>query len=151
MKTSPARFIPFAVLTAGLATALLNGCSKSDQTDAKDTMKDAYADTKASMSKAWDSIKDYSFDKKSDFTAGAKAMSSKMDANLSEMRANYSDAKASASRQAAMAELKDSEADYKQKLDALGNASSATWDSAKNNVKLSWDRLEASYYKARAN
>jgi hypothetical protein len=50
-----------------------------------------------------------------------------------------------------MAELKSNEADYKSKLDALGHASAATWDSAKQNVIASWDKLQASYYKARAN
>jgi hypothetical protein len=49
-----------------------------------------------------------------------------------------------------MEELKNSQADYKQKLDALGNASAATWDSAKNNTIAAWNRLEAAYYKARA-
>ena len=49
-----------------------------------------------------------------------------------------------------MAELKNSEADYKEKLAALGTASADTWDSAKQNVILAWDRLEVSYRKARA-
>ena len=70
---------------------------------------------------------------------------------MSELRANYSDATASASRKAAMAELKDSEADYKAKLDALGTATADTWDSAKQNVIASWDKLQASYFKAKAN
>ena len=50
-----------------------------------------------------------------------------------------------------MAELKDTEADYKAKLDALGTATADTWDAAKQNVIASWDKLQASYYKARAN
>ena len=70
------------------------------------------------------------------------------------MRTGYtvqgSDAKASASRKAAMEELKKSEADYKTKVSALGDATEATWDSAKQNAIASWDRLQAAYYKARA-
>jgi hypothetical protein len=73
-----------------------------------------------------------------------------MDVRMSELHANYSEAKASASRKAAMAEIKDSEVAYKEKLEALGTATADTWDSAKQNVILSWDRLQASYYKARA-
>ena len=49
-----------------------------------------------------------------------------------------------------MTELKSSEADYKQKLHAMGNATAATWDSAKQNVIAAWDRVQASYLKARA-
>jgi predicted pyridoxine 5'-phosphate oxidase superfamily flavin-nucleotide-binding protein len=73
-----------------------------------------------------------------------------MEAKMSELRANYSEAKASASRKAAMAELKDAEADYKEKLAALGSATADTWDSAKQNVIASWDKLQAKYDKARA-
>ena len=102
------------------------------------------------MSNAWGDVKSYTFDKRSDFEKSAKAMSAKMDAQLAEVRANYSDAKASASRKAAMAELKNSEADYKEKFSALGNATAATWDSAKQNVVASWERMEAAYAKARA-
>ncbi len=102
------------------------------------------------MANAWDSVKSYTFEKRDDFRASAKSMSASMDAKISEVRANYSEAKASASRKAAMNELKDSESDYKAKLDALGNATAATWDSAKQNVIAAWDRLEASYKKARA-
>lgn len=58
--------------------------------------------------------------------------------------------KASASRRAAMAEIKDSEAAYKEKLEALGTATADTWDSAKQNVISAWAQLQASYYKARA-
>jgi hypothetical protein len=49
-----------------------------------------------------------------------------------------------------MNELKDADADYKQKLAALGSATAATWDSAKASVIASWDKLEASYRKALA-
>lgn len=150
MKLPSIRLIPLAILSLGCATVLATGCSKKTRDDAGATAQGAYNDTKAAMSNAWDSVKSYSFDKKDDFTAGAKALSAKMDAQLSEVRANYSDAKASASRKAAMAELKSAEADYKEKLAALGNATAATWDSAKQNVIAAWDRVQAAYYKARA-
>jgi hypothetical protein len=149
MKALTLRYLPLAVLSAGLA--LFAGCNKHDQVEAKATMKDTYEDAKAAASRTWDKVKDYTYEKKSDFTMEAKAASAQFDANLSKMRAEYSEAQASASRKAAMAELKDSEADYHQKLDALGNATADTWDSAKKNVMLAWDKLQASYYKARAN
>jgi hypothetical protein len=149
MKNLAVRFVSVAALAAGLVAAF-GGCSKQTRSDASATVKDAYADTKAAMAKGWDEVKSFTFDKRNDFVASAKAMSSKMDAQLSEVRANYSEAKASASRKAAMSELKNAEADYKEKLDALGNATAATWDSAKQNVISAWDRVQAAYYKARA-
>jgi hypothetical protein len=145
MKLNPSRLI-----SAGLAVAGFTGCSKQTRSDAGDTVKGAYNDTKDAMANAWDKVKSFSFDKRDDFTANAKALSAKMDAQLSDIRANYSDAKASASRKAAMEELKSSEADYKEKVSALGSATAATWDSAKQNVISSWDHLQAAYYKARA-
>jgi len=102
------------------------------------------------MAKAWDKVKGTTFDKRDQFEATGKSLAAQMEAQASKLRADYSDAKASASRKAAMQELKNSEADYKAKLEALGGASAATWDSAKNNAIAAWDRLEASYHKARA-
>ncbi len=150
-QNSSARYLPVALLAASLTALAFTGCSKQDRNDAGDKVKDAYQDTKTAVSNGWDNVKSYTFDKRNDFSANAKAVTSKMDAQVAELRASYSEATASASRKAAMAELKDSEADYKSKLDALGSATADTWDSAKQNVIASWDKLEANYYKARAN
>ena len=145
-----ARIIPAALFAASLSALVFTGCSKSESEKAGDKVKEAYQDTKTAVANAWSDVKSYTYEKRSDFSASAKAMTSKMDSEISELRANYSEAKASASRKAAMAELKDSEADYKAKLDALGSATADTWDSAKQNVIASWDKLQASYYKAKA-
>ena len=150
MKLPSPRLLPLAILSLTSVTVFFTGCSKKTRDDAGAAAQGAYNDTKAAMNNAWDSVKSYSFDKRDDFTAGAKALSAKMDAQLSEVRAEYSDAKASASRKAAMAELKSAEADYKEKLAALGNATAATWESAKANVIAAWDRLQAAYYKTKA-
>lgn len=149
-KTPSARNISVALLAVGLSALAFAGCSKQDRKDTGATVKEAYQDSKTAMSNAWNDVKSYTYEKRSDFSASAKAMTSKMDSEISELRANYSEAKASSSRKAAMAELKDSEADYKAKLDALGSATADTWDSAKQNVIASWDKLQASYYKAKA-
>ncbi len=149
MKTTPIRFLSL-VTAAGLGVFALVGCTKQDRASASAKTSEVIADTKNALGNAWDSVKAHTWEKRDDFTANAKAVTSKMDSQISELRANYSDAKASASRKAAMAELKDSEADYKEKVKSLGNATAATWDSAKQNVIASWDKLQASYYKARA-
>ena len=150
-KTIPsARLFPVALLVASLSALAFTGCSKEERKDTGTTIKEAYQDSKTAVVNAWNDVKSYTFEKRSDFSASAKALTAKMDSQISALRADYSDAKASASRKAAMAELKDSEADYKAKLDALGTATADTWDSAKQNVISSWDKLQASYYKAKA-
>ena len=140
----------FPLLLAAAAALAFTACSKHDRADASAKVKDAYQDTKAAVADAWGDVKSYTFEKRDDFSKSAKALETRMDAQLSELRANYSEAKASASRKAAMDELKNADADYKEKLAALGHASADTWDSAKQNVVAAWDRLQAAYAKARA-
>jgi hypothetical protein len=150
MKTTSAFTLSIAALAAGVSAFGLTGCNKSERAEASDKAGEVAADTKDAMSKGWDNVRSFSFEKRDGFRANGKAISSKWDAKMSELHASYSEAKASASREAAMAELKDSEAAYKEKLEALGTATADTWDSAKQNVISSWDQLQASYYKARA-
>ncbi|MCX6938875.1 MAG: hypothetical protein NTU80_13475 [Verrucomicrobia bacterium] len=150
MKPSSAFTFSIAAIAASLSALALTGCNKNDRNDASAKAGVIMADTKEAMSHGWDNVKSFSFEKRDDFNANSKAIGAKWDAQMSELRASYSEAKASASRKSAMAELKDSETAYKEKLAALGTATAATWDSAKQNVLSAWDRLQASYYKARA-
>ncbi len=144
--------IPSTLLAALGALALVAaGCNKHDRADATASVKEAARDTQAALSGAWDDVKSFTFDKRDAFSSKAKSMAAQAEVQVSQLRANYSEAQASASRKAAMEELKNSEADYKAKLDALGHASADTWDAAKNNVILAWDKLQASYRKAQAN
>ena len=142
--------IPTTLLTATLAALVLTGCSERKRDDLADQTKEAYRDTKAAVAQGWDNLKDYTFEKRGDFTATLKARQADLEAGMSKLRAEYSEANASASRKAAMAELRDSEANYREKLAALGNASADTWTAARDDVAAAWDRLQASYAKARA-
>ena len=143
--------LPSPVLLAvGVAVLTLAGCSERKRDEFVDKTKDAYQDTKNAVAKGWDNLKDYTFEKRDDFTAMMKARQAELEAGVSKLRAEYSEANASASRKAAMAELKDSEANYKEKLAALGHASADTWTAARDDVAAAWDRLQASYAKARA-
>jgi hypothetical protein len=137
------------LLTLGLSALVLAGCSKSERAEAKADIKEAYKDTKAVVADAWSDLKDFTFEKRSDFATRTKAMTAKLDAEVSEMQANYAADKASASRRAAMEELKSSRADLGDKLDAIGNATADTWASAKASVIAAWDRTEAAYKKAK--
>ena len=150
-----------ALLATGLAVLALAACSKgtdekiADKTkevyqDTKAAVKEAAHDTSAAMAKGWANLKSFTFEKRGDFAAEVKAKQTAFEAEVSKLRADYSDAKASASRKAAMNDLKDSETNYKEKLAAMGTATAATWDSARDNIAAAWDRMEASYAKARA-
>ena len=149
MKITPSRFLGQAAVL-GISVLFFSGCNKQDRATVSAKTGEAIADTKNALGNAWDSVKSHTWEKRDEFSANAKAVTSKMDSQISELHANYSEAKASASRKAAMADLKSSDADYKEKVKALGSATAATWDSAKQNVIASWDKLQASYYKARA-
>ena len=146
-----------AALSLALCALLISGCKDSKKEEVKEaTDKAVHATQKAvdragsAMSNAWSDIKDYTVEKKADFSAGAKAMSAKLDAQISELRADYAEAKASASRKAAMEELKNSRANYDDKLAALGRASADTWEAAKRDVISAWDRVESAYRKAKS-
>ena len=138
------------LLSTGLAVLTLTACSKSTNEKIADSTKEVYKDTTAAVTKGWDNVKTFTFEKRSDFAAEVKAKQAAFEAEVSKLRADYSDAKASASRKAAMNDLKDSEANYKEKLAAMGTATADTWDSARDNVAAAWDRMQASYAKARA-
>ncbi len=144
------RHVTTALLTAGLAALALAGCSKNDREEIADKTKDAYQETKAAVTTGLNDLKSFTFESRDAFAARLKAQQARLEAEMSNLRAEYSEAKASASRKAAMEELKNSEVDYQTKLAALGNATSATWDAARDDVVAAWDRLQAAYAKARA-
>lgn len=138
------------LLALGLVGLALTGCSERKRDELSEKTKDAYQDTKTALADGWSDLKAYTFEKRSDFTLKLKAQQADLEAGISKLRAEYSEATASASRKAAMNELKDSEANYKEKLAAVGNATADTWTAARDDVAAAWDRLQASYAKARA-
>ena len=148
MKTKSIRTALITTFTLSALSLGMAGCNKSDRSKVADKTNDMYETSKAAVVDTWNDVKDYSFDKSNDFKQRAKAMSSDFDAKMSKLKANYSDAQASESRKAAWAKLKSDRADYEAKLDALGDATADTWESAKNNVVAAWDRMEADYNKA---
>jgi hypothetical protein len=162
MNTRTSRLRSSAALVACAALLpLFAACNKQERVEAQDKAKDAYAatadkakdmyaSTSAALSESWSKVKAYSYEKRDEFTSTSKALQAQMDAQVSKLQATVAKEQASASRKAAMEELKNADADYKQKLAALSSATAATWDSAKASVISSWDKLEASYRKALA-
>lgn len=147
--SSTTRVRPLLLACATLAVVALGACSERERTEIADKTAAAVAESKAAAARTWADVKAYTFEKRSDFELKLKAQQADLEANLSRLRANYSAAEASASRQAAMEELKNSEADYKAKLAALGTATADTWDATRDQIAAAWDRLEAAYAKAR--
>lgn len=148
MKAPSLRFFALASLLA--CGVFFSGCNKAERDQASAKVKSTYEDSKAAMSRAWTNVKDYTYEKRAEFGAKARELNATMKVQAAELRANYSEARASASRKAAMEEFRNAEADYKEKLRALGTATADTWDAAKQNAILAWERLEAAYRKARA-
>ena len=147
----------FVALVLALSVLVTAGCKESKKEEIKEVADKAVQATQSAvdkaqvaMSNAWSDLKGFTIEKKADFTAGAKAMSSKLDAQVSELRANYAEAKASARRKEAMEELKNSRAHYEEKLAALGRATADTWEAAKLDVIAAWNKVEASFHKAKA-
>lgn len=99
----------------------------------------------------WNDLRNVDYDRKSEFTQHAEAMKSRMEADVASLKAEASEANASASRKAAWEQVKNDQANFDQKMSALGRATKDTWQSAKADVIAAWEKLEASARKARAN
>lgn len=133
------------LLTLGAAALLTAGCSKHERETASDKVEGAYNSTTTAVGDAWSDLKDYTYDKSAEFERRAEAVSSDFDAKIEKLKADYKGAQASAARQAAMERVTDARATLSEKLDALGDASAATWDSAKAEVIAATKKLEAAY------
>ncbi len=150
MNMKKHRSVIIAACTLSLGLAAFSGCNKRDREELASDAKEAYRDTKASIAEGVHDLREFTFEKREAFAARLKAHQARFDAQISELRAEYSEAKAGASRRAAMNELKNAESDYKAKLAALGQATTATWNAARDDVVAAWDRMQAAYLKARA-
>jgi Skp family chaperone for outer membrane proteins len=148
MKTKFNPFIP--LLAASLAILALAGCSKGEREEMADDTKAAYQDAKDKVGEGWDRLKGYTYERRQDFQAEFNTKQAEVEAEVSELKAEYSEAEASASRKAAMEDLQNAELNYKEKLSAVGRASSATWDAARDDVIAAWDELQASIARARS-
>jgi outer membrane murein-binding lipoprotein Lpp len=137
MKTS--RIV--LLLAAGLSplALLVSGCSKTDSSSTavetvKADSKAVAADVKASVIDTWDSVKDYTYEKRADFSADMDRMAGRLDDKTSELKAKFASLPA----------------DLKSKLSDLSKATADTWADSKASVAESWKRLRAAYEKVKA-
>ena len=119
------------------AAFLTSSCAKSDSTADK---------VQATATDSWDSIKDYTYDRRVEFTASIDRMTGRFDDKMRDWKAKATDA-SSNDRASAMKDYDDARADLKTKLTDLGNSTADTWADAKDKVAQSWKHVQASYDK----
>jgi hypothetical protein len=150
--------LPLFAAAIGSAALLLSfGCSKSDDsvTTVQATRPDGStatvvvsdANVNVSVSDGWDRIKDFTYDRRADFSAGIDRMSKDMDDKTAAFRARVAGAPDAASkdRDSAMKEYDDARADLKSKRTDLDNATADTWADAKAKTAESWKSTKAAY------
>jgi hypothetical protein len=127
MKTS-------LLLTAALLLAA--GCSKAD----KDNAAAVAQDIKATAVDSWNSIKDYTFEKRAELSAYLDRRSAAMDARVADLKA----------KGRPVPDYDDARSDLRKSLDELNHATADTWADAKAKAGRAWDRVKADYDKATA-
>jgi CHASE3 domain sensor protein len=144
----------FLLIIAPAALLIAAGCSKSQNDKVADAaqsattaVKNAAVDVKDAAVDAWDNIKDFTLDRKADFSAGIDKMSKSMDDKIADLKASTSST-ADSGKAKAIKDYDEARADLKVKLSDLDNATADTWASAKANVKTAWDKVKSAYDKA---
>ncbi len=152
MKTS--RSLLFVIAAIGPVLIGSSGCSKSNDSSASSNLQDAKVavtnaavDVKNAAVDSWDSVRDYTYDKRAEFSAHVDQMDKTMDDKMAEMRTQAPDT-FSKDKQAAIKDYDDARADLRAKLSDLSNATSDTWADAKAKVAAAWQRVKSDYDKA---
>ncbi len=154
------------LLLAALSPAIIlqSSCAKTDKVDqavqsTKTTarevavnVKDAAVAVKDAAVDSWDSLKDYTFDKREDFAAGLDRMADKCDAGVRAMNAKVTGLPDAAAREQASAvkEFNEARAYLKSKLIELRSGTADTWDDTKQQAVNAWKRTQAAYDKVKA-
>jgi hypothetical protein len=120
-----------------LASALLlaAGCSKTDSDNAAAVAQDI----KVTAIDSWNSVKDFTFEKRAELSATLDKMSSDMDARVADMKAQGKK----------VPDYDDARTELRASLDDLGRATTDTWATSKARVERAWDRVKADYEKAK--
>jgi outer membrane murein-binding lipoprotein Lpp len=140
---------PALLLILALAPAVLlvsGGCTKTD----KDNAASVVQDIKATAVDTWESVKDFTFEQRTDFSASIDRMCRSMDNEIEVVKAKASSTPgaAAADREAAVKDYDAARVDLKTSLANLNNATAADWSDAKEKVAAAWRRVKADYDKA---
>jgi hypothetical protein len=112
--------------------------------DAKQTASDAYASAKVAIANTWDSIKDFTYEKRVEFSNGIDRMSKDMDEQAAALKAKTSDT-ASTEKESAAKEYDEARASLKASLADLNNATADHWADAKAKVVEAWKKVQAAW------
>ena len=154
MKITHSLLLVAALSPAGL---LLSSCAKTEEAQSvaqstKTAVKELATDVKATVSDSWDSIKEYTYEKRTDFAAALDRMAEKRDAEIQAMNAKVTglpDA-AAKDRDKAVKEFNEARSYLKSQLADLRTGTADTWADAKEKVSQAWLRLQAAYDKVKA-
>lgn len=146
------KLTPSIVLLAAMSAAAigLSGCGKNTSVkevthDTATAAKDIATDVKDAAVSTWDTIKDYTFEKKSDFVDAMDRMAAKTDAGVDTLAA-----KSEPARDKAVEEYKAARAVLKTQLGNLREASADTWSATKEKTGQAWEGVQAAYEKVKA-
>lgn len=107
-------------------------------------------DVEKKTAETWESVKDYTHAKKDEAVAYGKQLMKETDDQITQLQAKASratgDAKAEYNRQ--IKALKEKQAEAGKKLTAMGKATSASWDAAKEGFADAYRDLHRAYDKA---
>lgn len=143
MRMKSIHSIPILLCVA--AMLILSGCAGERQAGVTERTGDPQ-----SPAALTDALTSYDFERRSEFTSQFTAMHSEFTAQLREYEAKNPPANATEDTKASMAEVKSAEMDFKSKLDALATADAGSWNTARNNVVSSWERLQAAFGRVHA-
>jgi hypothetical protein len=127
---------------------ICSSCSKSSEPTTTQTVKaaakEAVADVKEAVADSWDTIKDYTHEKRDDFATRLERMSDKSEAEMKTLNAKMTglpDA-AAVKRDRAVKEFNQARAGLKIQLAELRAATAETWASAKEKTAQAWQRVQ---------
>jgi hypothetical protein len=112
----------------------------------------AEAPTTAATTDPWDSIKEYTYQNRAEFVAGAKRLLAKIDEEIRQLNAKRASLPETSVKDwdFAMKELNEAQAYLKFTISSLDEASSETWAEAKNRVAEAWKRATDACSKVKA-
>jgi hypothetical protein len=138
--------IPPALALVLAAFIVSGGCTKTDNQNANAVVQDI----KTTAVDTWDSIKDFTFERRTDFSASIDRMCRSMDNEIDAVKTKASGTPgvAAADRENAVKDYDAARADLKASLDNLNNSTATGWADAKAKVAAAWQRVKVDYDKA---
>jgi UDP-N-acetylglucosamine enolpyruvyl transferase len=128
------------------AALLTSSCAKASG-PAQDTAASAAGSVQATASDSWNSIKDYTYEKRADFASGLDRMAAANDTDVRAMNAKMKGLPddAAKARDSANREFADASAQLKTSLADLRASTADTWAAAKDKAAQGWQRVNAAY------